>query len=186
MGILRKMHPQFFTKKAKLEREQVPKAPKIPRLPTEPRPPEKYLKNNRQVLRIEIDCPARYVSIPLSKIMEIRSQIKAEDYQINLHIQSSSGSCNSYGCDPEIDMLYFEWHDNVEDPKYQKKFEEYQEKLKKYHEQKEKYDSDYKQYLKDSKEYKKQLKNYQLEQMKKQKAILEKQIAKAEKNNVKI
>lgn len=184
MGVLREMHPQFFTKKSKEEREKAPKEPKKPRCPNLPNAPEKYLKNNRQVLPIELDCPSRYVSIPLSKIMEVRSQIMAEDSQINLIIQSSSGSCNSYdGCDPEVDSLYFEWYNEIEDPKYDKKFEDYQEKLKKYHTDKEQYDEKLTEYNKKIKDYKKQMKAYQLEQMKEQKARLEAQIAKAEKKN---
>lgn len=180
MSNIRKMFPSYFTKKAKEERAKMPKEPTSPKLPSEPQPPSKYLYGVKNTLPIDVDCPSRYVSIPLSKIMEVRSQIMAKDSQINLIIQSSSGSCNSYGCDPEVDSLYFEWYDEIENPKYDKKFEEYQEKLKKYHIDKEQYQVKKEEYDKNMKAYKKELKAYRLQQMKEQKARLEAQIEKEE------
>jgi hypothetical protein len=174
------MNKDTFPKVAKKEAAKAPKEPKRPKSPIEPKAPEKYIFDNRQSLAIH-DYGSKTVNIPFSKIMDLRSQINADDDCINIIINSASSYCGGGDYESEIEYVYFEWYEKTEDPKYTKRLEEYQEKLKKYHIDKNKYESNLEQYNKDLKEYKKQLKVYQLEEMRALKSRLEEQIAKAEK-----
>lgn len=158
---------------------KAPKEPKKPRMPLEPKVPEKYIFNNRKLLKIS-DDDGKDATIPFSKIIELRSQINASDDIINVIVTSATSYCGGGDYESEIESVYFEWYEKTEDPKYPKKIEEYQEKLNKYQSDKKRYDMQLEQYHKDIKVYKKELKYYQLEQMKEQKARLEAQIAKAE------
>jgi hypothetical protein len=181
MSNMRKMFPAFFTKKAKEERAKMPKEPTSPKLPSEPQPPSKYLYNKKNTLCIT-DNGEQYVTIAFSKIMELRSQINVKDELININIASSSSYRSEWGGDSgsEVDSVYFEWYEELENPEYQKDFQKYQEKLKKYHIDKEQYQVKKEEYDKNMKAYKKELKAYRLQQMKEQKARLEAQIEKEE------
>lgn len=178
---MREMFPQFFTKKAKEERAKAPKEPICPKMPSEPQPPNKYLYNNRQSLTITDDSGnGSDVTIPFSKIMELRSQINVKDECINIKITSSSSYCGGGSFESEVDAVYFEWYEEVENPRYQKDFEKYQEKVKKYYLDQQSYLLKKQEYIKNMKVYKKELKAYRLQQMKEQKDRLDQQIEKEE------
>ena len=117
--------------------------------------------------------------------MEARSQITESDDKVELCIDASVPDDHYYdsgcSCSCEVSEVYFQWHQLVEDLKYQKNLEKYQESLAKYNQAKLDYDSKLVQYQKDMKAYNKELKSHKLEQMKQQKARLEEQISKAEK-----
>ena len=114
--------------------------------------------------------------------MELRSQINVKDELINIKIASSPSYRSEWSLSSgsEVDSVYFEWYEELENPEYQKDFQKYQEKLKKYHIDKEQYQVKKEEYDKNMKAYKKELKAYRLEQMKEQKARLQAQIEKEE------
>lgn len=181
MSNIRKMFPASFTKKAKEERAKMPKEPTSPKLPSEPQPPSKYLYDKKHTLPITDDSE-QYVTIAFSKIMELRSQINVKDELINIKIASSPSYRSEWSLSSgsEVDSVYFEWYEELENPEYQKDFQKYQEKLKKYHIDKDQYQAKKEEYDKKMKAYKKELKAYRLQQMKEQKARLEAQIEKEE------
>lgn len=176
MGILRQMHPQYFTKKAKEEKLKYPKSPDIPMYPTEPIAPNKFINKKTHQELIE-DCDSSGTSINFSNVMKVRSNINVPDDSIFLVVNTTT----DYDGDPQLDSIYFEWHDTIENPNYEKELETYKKKLAKYQADKEQYEIKQVQYKKDMRAYKKELKAYNLAQMKEQKERLEAQIAKAEK-----
>jgi len=183
MSMLRQMFPEHFSKSDKKEKSKAPKEPKKPREPYPPNKPEKYIINQTNKLKVDI-CSSKYVLISFDKIMEARSQITESDDKVELCIDAYLSDDLYYdsgcSCSAEVSEVYFQWHQLVEDPKYQKNLEKYQESLAKYNQAKLDYDSKLVQYQKDMKAYNKELKSHKLEQMKQQKARLEEQIAKAE------
>jgi hypothetical protein len=184
--MLREMFPGHFNKSDKKEKTKAPKEPKKPREPYPPNKPEKYIINQTNKLSVDI-CSSKYVSIYFDKIMEARSQITESDDKVELCIDASLSHDNYYdsscSCSGEVSEVYFQWHETVEDPKYQKNLEKYQESLEKYNQAKLDYDSKVSKYQKDMKAYNKELKSRKLEQMKAEKARLEALIAKAEKKD---
>jgi len=163
------------------------KAPKIPYPPKTQYPPSKpdqYIIVKTNKINVNI-CSSKYVSISFAEIMELRSQIKENDDEINIRIDAQALS-DDYGsgcsCYAEVSDVYFEWHEKKQDPQYQKNIEKYQESLKKYSLSKSLYDDKLYQYKKDMKTYSKEIKAaYRLEKMKAEKARLEDLIARAEK-----
>lgn len=188
MGVLREMHPQYFTKKAEKERDEeekkkakIPKQPTKPNLPIQPVPPEKTINKAYHTLDMghdNIGCDS-HVSINYKKIIELRQQINVPDDQIFISVQSLTAGSEDY-VDSYIDSVYFSWNETKENPHYEKQLEAYNLQLEKYNEQVSKYEEKMKQYRKDLKAYKKQYKLYELEQMKEHKVRLEAKIAKLE------
>lgn len=181
MSTFRKRASQHFTKSAVEERIKRPKEPVHPTVPIEPSMPAQFLNKNRYSLDINIESE-RSVVIPFDKIFKLRSQINMPDEDIYLMINTVDSYCGDGEYYPEVESVYFEWYDKVEDPKYPSKLEKYHQDLAKYHDSVKQYDIKMQEYKKSLKEYKKQLKAYHLEQMRKKKEQLEKQIAKAEKS----
>lgn len=82
------------------------------------------------------------VIIPLEELLKVRSKINAPDENISLAVTSC---CGLYSDDTEVQSVYFEWYDSVEDPQYQKKLEKYQIELQKYNDKKSAYEDNLRQ-----------------------------------------
>lgn len=90
------------------------KQPSLPRIPIEPKAPPKMLYNNRQCLGVDI-TGSSLVAIPLEELLKVRSKINAPDESVSL-VVTSCVDCDG----TEVNSVYFEWYDSVEDPKYKK------------------------------------------------------------------